>query len=422
MHMNHKVAIMDVDTSKQDENAIIVSIIYDPARMPYGILDGEFIDDLKFFKWFRHRIVPEHRRGMQPILERIGAENEIEAAFMVNSLSLSDCYWTMEKGHDLNWNDINFFENNFSNSVGNLMFGVEQKDIDICSPDIMTDGCLVKAWRIKNGKRYLIKQGKAPYFQEPVNEAFVSALLKRICRIDFTEYSLTKILGNYCSVCENFLKPGQDFVPAFWVFDYEIRPKDVGPYNHLINMCKKLQIPDAEKNIQEMIAIDFLISNSDRHLGNFGFIRDAETLKYIKCAPLFDNGTSLWNQDETQRILKSIEVSKPFSSLHDEQIMLVDDYGWLDAEEFDNIEDLFESYLTKTGVNKERTDLLVGKFKERKNLFKNRLNKEINWGDYFVADMPKELSFREKKEKAVDIQEEKNVKTMHKKKEEDYER
>lgn len=37
--------------------------------------------------------------------------------------------------------------------------------------------------------------------------------------------------------------------------------------------------------------------NEDRHLNNFGIIRDINTLKWLDMAPIFDNGQSLNVQD-----------------------------------------------------------------------------------------------------------------------------
>ena len=42
-----------------------------------------------------------------------------------------------------------------------------------------------------------------------------------------------------------------------------------------------------------MLLIDFLVMNIDRHLGNFGVIRNVETLKWEKLAPIFDTGEAL---------------------------------------------------------------------------------------------------------------------------------
>ena len=42
-----------------------------------------------------------------------------------------------------------------------------------------------------------------------------------------------------------------------------------------------------------MYILDYLIMNEDRHLNNFGIIRDVNTLQWLYIAPIFDNGQSL---------------------------------------------------------------------------------------------------------------------------------
>lgn len=42
-----------------------------------------------------------------------------------------------------------------------------------------------------------------------------------------------------------------------------------------------------------MALSDFLISNTDRHFNNFGFMRDPDSLEFISFVPLFDSGNSM---------------------------------------------------------------------------------------------------------------------------------
>ena len=37
-----------------------------------------------------------------------------------------------------------------------------------------------------------------------------------------------------------------------------------------------------------MLAADYILANTDRHLGNFGFLRDSETLEWKGLAPIYD--------------------------------------------------------------------------------------------------------------------------------------
>ena len=54
-------------------------------------------------------------------------------------------------------------------------------------------------------------------------------------------------------------------------------------------------VTENRSQIDAMLAFDFLINNSDRHFGNFGFLRDVNTLELVSFAPLFDHGKSMWD-------------------------------------------------------------------------------------------------------------------------------
>ena len=93
----------------------------------------------------------------------------------------------------------------------------------------------------------------------------------------------------------------------------------------------------------------FLIMNKDRHLNNFGIIRDVNTLKWIDVAPIFDNGQSLnikyYDSDELHisgegRFFYEV---KPF----DEIIKVVEDIKRIDIDKLDGIVEWFDDLLHK---------------------------------------------------------------------------
>lgn len=92
-------------------------------------------------------------------------------------LSLSDQYWVKDDS-DIEWKDINFFENDFSEDMGNLLMGQIDytDDLDIFSPDNSSDGNLKKKWKIINGTRYLLKGGNSFTNQEPFKEVVATKL------------------------------------------------------------------------------------------------------------------------------------------------------------------------------------------------------------------------------------------------------
>ena len=50
-----------------------------------------------------------------------------------------------------------------------------------------------------------------------------------------------------------------------------------------------------EAALDDMLVLDAVIANTDRHYGNFGFLVDSRENKIIAPAPLFDHGNSLFN-------------------------------------------------------------------------------------------------------------------------------
>ena len=64
-------------------------------------------------------------------------------------------------------------------------------------------------------------------------------------------------------------------------------------YEFYIAECKRQNI-DLRPYLDYQIMTDFIITNTDRHLNNFGIIRDSKTLKFLSYAPIFDSGNSMF--------------------------------------------------------------------------------------------------------------------------------
>jgi hypothetical protein len=47
--------------------------------------------------------------------------------------------------------------------------------------------------------------------------------------------------------------------------------------------------------LARMFACDYVLANRDRHWRNFGVMRDVETLRGTRLAPIFDTGSCLWS-------------------------------------------------------------------------------------------------------------------------------
>lgn len=68
--------------------------------------------------------------------------------------------------------------------------------------------------------------------------------------------------------------------------------------------------------VDYLLVFDYLMANTDRHFGNFGVIRNVNTLEWICPAPVFDSGTSLWHDKLTKLIGSNDQIKmKPLKIL-----------------------------------------------------------------------------------------------------------
>ncbi|RGC56124.1 hypothetical protein DXA92_09740 [Agathobaculum butyriciproducens] len=89
------------------------------------------------------------------------------------------------------------------------------------------------------------------------------------------------------------------------ISDFPDRPNSV---SGLLKLYEKF---GAEDVLRRMFVLDALILNTDRHLGNFGFLFDNQTMKVKTAAPMFDHNRSLlFDLDEDQLVKPEWYVGK----------------------------------------------------------------------------------------------------------------
>ena len=100
-------------------------------------------------------------------------------------------------------------------------------------------------------------------------------------------------------------------------------------------------------SLDRMIVLDYIIANEDRHLNNFGLLRNAETLEWLGFAPIFDSGSSLGYDKVAAQIRAGRDITcKPFKKHHDEQLKLVSSFDWIDFEKLKDIESMITEVLS----------------------------------------------------------------------------
>ena len=164
----------------------------------------------------------------------------------------------------------------------------------------------------------------------------------------YVKYQVVHDGGKYFSTCENFITDSTELVTAanMRMTQSPLLVKAANEYDYLLQCCNTYNIPDVKERLDVMLAVDYIICNTDRHYGNFGFIRNVETLQFDGVAPVYDNGTSLWNKDKFANIGKKFEA-RAFTHNQDEAVKLITHFELLDLAKLKNVDELVVDILRK---------------------------------------------------------------------------
>ena len=89
------------------------------------------------------------------------------------------------------------------------------------------------------------------------------------------QYGLSRFKGIVCSTCKLFTSEKYGYIPA----------------GRLVSRDEALRDPC----FADIFFFDAIIFNTDRHMGNFGYLIDNDTNEIVGAAPIFDNGYGLFS-------------------------------------------------------------------------------------------------------------------------------
>lgn len=296
--MNYELKHFDTTlvrfSATEDTNTPEIKILWkNDAKKDLFPLDLELTEE-GIAKWLKHRTIPKNRAYVHNFLSKCGLNiNRPMTIIKVSKgLSLNDCYWVVEEGFEGPYDKFNLYDNRFSQVLALIAFtgygSSIRTSLDSC-PEFTTNGMLPKCWRRKDGKIMLYKggtSGASNTGNEPYSE-YYAAQVAKVLGINAIEYGLSQWKGELCSTCELFTSKEYSFLPVG-------RVVTSGGMKAVREYYEKLgqSFVDA---LNDMLVLDAIIMNTDRHFGNFGFIVDNKTNKIVAPAPLFDHGNALLN-------------------------------------------------------------------------------------------------------------------------------
>ena len=245
-------------------------------------------------KWLKSRTIPKNRAYVHNFLSKchLNLNRPMNIIKVSKGLSLNDCYWVVEEGFSGTFEKYNLYDNRFSRVLALIAFtgyGSSVRSSLASCPEFTTNGMLPKCWRRVAGEIKLYKggtSGASNTGNEPYCEYYAAQIAKEL-GISAIDYGLSKWKGALCSTCVLFTSKEYAFLPVGKVVTS-------GGMEAVTSYYEKMGAAYS-KALADMLVLDAIICNTDRHFGNFGFLVDNRTNEIVAPAPLFDHGNSLFN-------------------------------------------------------------------------------------------------------------------------------
>lgn len=241
------------------------------------------------YGWLKDRAVDRHRTNSRLLrrLARVATADDPDVAMKVYGATITDNFWVKPEGMNLDYLQVRFYANPFADTAlfGSLVpFTDGSWNMNVSSPELTNTGSFEKCWKKEDGIWWLYKEGN---IDAQYAELFIYHLGKTL-GLSMAEYVLA---GDYVKSKDITNDASVNLDPASGLIDNNYD-------DYLLNYDVFTQIsPEIANAYVNMLYLDALCNNVDRHENNYGLLRDASTGDILSFAPLFDHNIALFCKD-----------------------------------------------------------------------------------------------------------------------------
>lgn len=277
--MDHKGVLMSGDRAVARIRGGEIEPL-DMERLPLYLQRGG-----DFEVWLDSRAIDRHRtnsRILKKVL-RLHDSSDTAAVLRAHGATITDNYWFMQEVEDLSWDRVRFCEDTFSDvaltgSFDSYSRQYTEDQLRAGSPELTNIGSFEKCWKLENGRWWMTKAGTV---EERFSEIFIARLGKAL-GFAMAEYYPQ---GEYVKT-PDFTDGKYNYEPAWALVG------DNEDYSFNYDRFAALD-PSLAGQYLDILYMDALCFNMDRHTMNYGILRDAESGKVVSMAPNFDNNIAL---------------------------------------------------------------------------------------------------------------------------------
>lgn len=270
-----KVATFDITTSEYGTNCTMMHV-YNKQMLPLDLKDLR--------NWIESRYILTHRNNVKVFYSMLGITRLEDFVDITYCISLKDTFWVLRTDRKLKWENVSPFRNPLNKVIADYSFDRKVNGRNITgSPDFSTDGNFPKCWKRVNDVLRLYKAGLSGAVNagnEPYSEVYATKVAD-LLGVFHVSYDIDTYKERLVSRCDCMCSEDVGFVSYR---DY------TGEYE--ANFRSLLRSTKYSKEILDMLLLDYLTCNIDRHYGNFGFLFNIKNNQIIGFAPIFDNNLS----------------------------------------------------------------------------------------------------------------------------------
>ena len=319
--------------------------------------------------WWEARAVPASRESINELLRQAGYATTSEYLMKNLALSMTDTYWIQPIDAGAAWEHVNLHENSFA---GDKIPYHNQTSYD---PNATLGGQMDKYWDTAENPPLLVKTAYRSYGQQAINEAFATMLHERqSCDVPFVTYGIRSAPDNGIqSFCPAFTSENVELVPAMEILDSKKIPNRDAIYDTYITICAShgLDKELIRDYMDYQTLTDFIISNTDRHLMNFGVLRNAETMQFIAPAPIFDSGNSMFYSEHKESALTRVGLlERKITGLYDREekiLRRVKNRGIVKADLLPSAEETKQFYASH-GLPEQKAQVIAENYESKVSL------------------------------------------------------
>jgi hypothetical protein len=248
----------------------------------------------KFTYWCSSRVLGLDRENAKKLLNQLGLSQsqtpteKAKIALIYRCVSLNDSYWVkLGRQDNVKWTDIRLFNNPLNRAIALVALKGSTLSLQArhgLTAEVTTIGSYAKGW-------FRLGEDKAPYLyktyggegDEVEREICASKVIDCFNVYGNVKYERAVIDGTVCSRCKVMTNNSKGIIHAA---DFNTWCIENG------NIATRYAVEHCRRDFSQMMVLDYLIANRDRHGYNWGFFQSMNTGEILGLYDLYDHNNA----------------------------------------------------------------------------------------------------------------------------------